>query len=315
MAFAEIIADVEGVRADAYLANKMPDVSRSHLQRLIKEGTITLNSKVCQPSTKLRMNDVLRYDEDALHPRVLPEDIEIHVLYEDDDIIVIDKPAGLVVHPNAHSKSGTLVNALIAHCDDAFGDMLDADERPGIVHRLDKDTSGVLIVAKNLDACEKLKDDFKEHRVHKTYLTLLKGVLSPKDGDIRLPIGRDARNKSRMAVVEQGGKDAWTEYKTIAARQGVSLVKIRLHTGRTHQIRVHCAYMKHPVIGDTVYDKHADDAPVSAPRQMLHAWKITFAHPRTGKKMQFVSPVPADFLEATSILQLSQETQNVLTHK
>ncbi len=295
----------EGLRLDVVLSRLKPDISRNAIQRLIRAGAITVCGEAFSPSRKASAGDVLEYSPEVLQEKIVPEDIPLDILYEDQYILVINKAAGLVVHPNAHEKSGTLVNALLAHCPDVdFQEMMDNDERPGIVHRLDKFTTGVLVVAKNRQASDKLREDFKQHLLRKTYLAIIVGRPEKLSGEIRLPIGRDPVSKSKMCVL-QTGKEAWTEYRTVASRNGVSVVKIRLHTGRTHQIRVHFAAMGNPVLGDMVYGMKPEQEPYHAPRQMLHAWKLAFRHPVSNKSMQFCAPLPPDFLEALATLGIS----------
>ena len=295
----------EGLRLDVVLSRLVPEVSRNALQRLIRAGEITVCGDAFSPSRKASAGDVLEYSPELLQENIAPEDIPLDILYEDQHILVINKAAGLVVHPNAHEKSGTLVNALLAHCPDVdFQEMMDSDERPGIVHRLDKFTTGVLVVAKNRQASDKLREDFKQHLLRKTYLAIIVGRPERLSGEIRLPIGRDPVSKSKMCVL-QTGKEAWTEYRTVASKNGVSVVKVRLHTGRTHQIRVHFAAMGNPVLGDIVYGMKPEQEPYHAPRQMLHAWKLAFRHPVSNKSMQFCAPLPSDFLEALVALGIS----------
>ncbi|MBR6372557.1 MAG: RluA family pseudouridine synthase [Victivallales bacterium] len=295
----------EGLRLDVVLSRLHPEISRNAIQRLIRAGAITVCGEAFSPSRKASVGDVLEYSPDDLQEKIAPEDIPLDILYEDQHILVINKAAGLVVHPNAHEKSGTLVNALLAHCPDVdFQEMMDYDERPGIVHRLDKFTTGVLVVAKNRQASDKLREDFKQHLLRKTYLAIIVGRPEKLSGEIRLPIGRDPVSKSKMCVL-QTGKEAWTEYRAVASKNGVSVVKIRLHTGRTHQIRVHFAAMGNPVLGDIVYGMKPEQEPYHAPRQMLHAWKLSFRHPVSNKSMQFCAPLPPDFLDALATLGIS----------
>lgn len=294
-----------GCRLDVVLAKMLPQLSRNAIQRLIRSGAITVCGANFSPSQKANAGDVIEYPENALADDIVPENADLDVLYEDQHILVLNKAAGMVVHPNAHEKNGTLVNALLAHCtDDGFQEMLDGEERPGIVHRLDKFTSGVLVVAKNRQACEKLRADFKEHSLQKTYLAIVVGRPENLSGDIRLPITRDPQCKTKMCVLPSG-KESWTEYRTVASKNGVSVVKIRLHTGRTHQIRVHFACMGHPVLGDGVYGIKPEKEPYHPPRQMLHAWKLSFRHPISNEKMQFCAPLPQDFLETLAVFGIS----------
>ena len=295
----------EGLRLDVVLSRLLPEISRNAIQRLIRSGEITVCGEGFSPSRKASIGDIIEYSSEILQDKIMPEDIPLDILYEDQHILVINKAAGLVVHPNAHEKCGTLVNALLAHCPDAdFQEMMDNDERPGIVHRLDKFTTGVLVVAKNRQASDRLREDFKQHLMRKTYLAIISGRPKCLSGDIRLPISRDPVSKTKMCVLPNG-KEAWTEYRTVAFKNGISVVKIRLHTGRTHQIRVHFAAMGNPVLGDVVYGMKPELEPYHPPRQMLHAWKLVFRHPVSNKSMQFCAPLPDDFLEALAALGIS----------
>lgn len=295
----------EGLRLDVVLSRRLPEISRNAIQRLIRSGEITVCGEAFSPSRKAGIGDVIEYSSEILLDEIMPEELPLDILYEDKHILVINKAAGLVVHPNAHEKNGTLVNALLAHCPEAdFQNMMDNFERPGIVHRLDKFTTGVLVVAKNRQASDKLRADFKQHLMQKTYLAIIAGRPKCLVGDIRQPIARDPVSKTKMCVMPTG-KEAWTEYRTVASKNGVSVVKIRLHTGRTHQIRVHFAAMGNPVLGDVVYGLKPEQEAYHPQRQMLHAWKLAFRHPDSGKTMRFCAPLPEDFLEALSAVGIS----------
>ena len=283
-----------GMRLDHFMAEMVPRLSRSRLQALIKDGHILLNGAVSRASHTLRVGDTITFDE----PPVIPanaseaEDIALDVLYEDEDVIVINKPPGLVVHPAVGNMTGTVVNALLHHCDELSG--IGGVERPGIVHRLDKETSGCLVAAKNDAAHQALTEQFAGREVTKIYLAIAAGKFPRRDGIVDAPIGRHRVHRQKMAVVREGeGREARTGWRVLAELPAGTLVECTLYTGRTHQIRVHLKHLGHPLLGDTVYGK-----PAAFARQMLHAWKLGFTHPRTGKRIDCVAPVPEDFKAA-----------------
>jgi len=287
-----LIADERDVRLDKYVCQQLPELSRARVQKLIADGHITVNGQLAKPGLKLNTGDRL---EVAIPPtpseQLLPESIPLNILYEDDDLLVVEKPAGLTVHPAPGHTSHTLVNALLSHLPHLadIGDSL----RPGIVHRLDKDTSGLMLVAKNSKAQEHLIGQFKSHSVTKAYMVLVRGRLTPETGVIEANIGRDPRNRKKMAVVE-GGREATTEYKVVKYIGDYTLVEVRLRTGRTHQIRVHLAAIGFPVVGDKVYG-------VRSPflsRQFLHACRLGFSLPSSGEYIEFKSELPADLEQA-----------------
>ncbi len=282
-----------GERLDKWLARQLPGYSRTEIQRWIKEGLVRVNGRASKPGYKLEPGDVVEVDVPAPVPYegVKPEPIPLNVLYEDEDVIVIDKPAGMVVHPAPGHASGTLVNALLYHFPDLEG--IGGVERPGIVHRLDKDTSGLILVAKNSRAHRELQRQFKAREIEKAYLALVEGHLQPKVGRIEAPIGRDKRHRKRMAVV-RGGREAITEYTVIAYYGDYTLVEVRPLTGRTHQIRVHFAFIGHPLAGDTVYGRRKQKLKPWLRRHFLHAHRIRFRLPRTGQWVEFTSPLPED---------------------
>ena len=283
-----------GTRLDRFLANALPEFSRARLQQLIRDGFVTLNKRKVRPRDPVRAGD----DVDLMVPPPdkidnQPEDIPLDVLFEDADLIVIDKPAGLVVHPGAAHREHTLVNALLHHCGRLSG--IGGKERPGIVHRLDKETSGCLVVAKNDETHRGLSAQFAARTVEKIYLALVAGKLRKTSGVIEEKIGRHPKDRQRMSVAPARGRSAKTEYRVLRAGTKISLIECKLHSGRTHQIRVHLHHLGHPVLGDKVYaPKFAKDFP----RQMLHAWKLGFSHPRTGERKLFEAPLPRDFTEA-----------------
>lgn len=295
-----------GMRIDRFLAKQFPEYSRVFFQRKIINGEALYQGEACVPKQGVKPGDEIAVDFSLPSVYELKaQDIPLEVLYEDDDILVINKAPGVVVHPGNGNNEGTLVNALLSYCDNEdFEEMIDEDRRPGIVHRLDKDTSGALIIAKNYETREILKHDFMEHNVRKIYLAIILGEMPQRNGSIDLPIGRHPYNPMKRAVLADGGKEALTDYKTIASANGTSLMKVRIHTGRTHQIRVHFSHFGHPIIGDAVYGGRPRTAPYPATRQMLHAWKLMFKHPRTGLQLKIQAQLPEDFILALSSLGL-----------
>ena len=280
-----------GARLDQFLAAHVPALSRSRLQSLIKDGHATLNGVTVKPGARLRSGDAILVREPPPTPSLTEgEDIALSVIFEDEDLIVIDKPAGLVVHPAAGHHTGTLVNALLHHCKALSG--IGGEQRPGIVHRLDKETSGCLVAAKSDFAHQILARYFASREVTKVYLALAAGRFTNLAGTIEAPIGRHPVQRKKMAVVSRG-RAARTDYRVLADIAGGALVECTLHSGRTHQIRVHLKHLGNPILGDEVYGRRGE-----FPRQMLHAWKLGFAHPRTGAPLHFVAPLPADFLSA-----------------
>lgn len=282
-----------GTRLDHFLASSVSALSRSRLQDLIREGHVTLNGAIVKPGAKLRAGDRVALTEPPPTPMdSQPEAIALDVLFEDDDLIVLNKPAGMVVHPAAGNWEGTIVNALLHHCPALSG--IGGTQRPGIVHRLDKETSGCLVAAKNDVAHQSLARQFAGREVTKIYLALASGKFARLSGSIDAPIGRHPVQRKKMTVVApERGRTARTDYRVLGPCAEGTLVECTLHTGRTHQIRVHLKHLGHPVLGDEVYGKRA-----GFNRQMLHAWKLGFAHPRHGERMNFQAPIPPDFLAA-----------------
>jgi len=286
------VADRSGARLDKYVGEKCPELSRTYAQRLIAGGYITVNDRVAKPSLKLSIGDKLRVVIPPTTPSPLsPEAMPLNIIYEDDDLLVVDKPAGLTVHPAPGHPSHTLVNAILSY----FPNLADVGDslRPGVVHRLDKDTSGVMLVAKNKAAQLNLSDQFKTHSVVKAYLVLVKGHLTPEQGIIEAPMGRDPRNRKRMAVVAEG-REARTEYRVIKYIGNYTLLEVMPETGRTHQIRVHLSAIGYPVVGDKVYG-------VKSPylsRQFMHASRLGFKLPSTGEYVEFKSELPTDLEQA-----------------
>ena len=292
------------IRLDQFLAKRLPEFSRSRLQQLIRDGFVRLNNSASRPRQIVRAGDKIELTEPPLEKvETLPEPIPLETLFEDNDLIVINKPPGLVVHPGAGHREHTLVNALLNHCTTLSG--IGGKERPGIVHRLDKETSGCLVVAKNDTTHRHLSKQFAARTVEKIYLALVAGKLPKTTGVIEEKIGRHPVHRQRMSATTLRGRAAKTEYRAVRSSNRASLIECRLHSGRTHQIRVHLHHLGHPVLGDKVYaPRFAKDFP----RQMLHAWKLGFRHPRTGEWRSFEAPLPDDFAAA---IKLTIESQQV----
>jgi len=285
------------VRLDRFLARELPEHSRSRIQQLIRIGFVRLNGATTRPRQLLRTGDKIEVTEpppEKIETR--PEPIPLDVLFEDNDLIVINKPAGLVVHPGAGHREHTLVNALLSHCPTLSG--IGGKERPGIVHRLDKDTSGCLVVAKNDATHRELSRQFAERIVEKIYLALVAGKLCKQTGVIEEKVGRHPAHRQRMSVASPRGRAAKTEYRVIRTGDKASLIECRLHSGRTHQVRVHLHHLGHPVLGDKVY---ASRLAKDFPRQMLHAWKLGFRHPGSREWKNFEAPLPDDFATAMKL--------------
>jgi 23S rRNA pseudouridine1911/1915/1917 synthase len=285
------VVDKAGTRLDKYVGDKCPELSRTHAQRLIADGNVMVNGSVAKASHKLNVGDRVKIVVPPAPPHPLsPEAIPLSIIYEDDDLLVIDKPAGLAIHPAPGHPSHTLVNAVLSR----LADWPDADSlRPGIVHRLDKDTSGVMMVAKSSLAQANLISQFKSRSVVKAYLVLVKGQLTPESGIIEASIGRDPRHRQRMAVVAEG-RQARTEYQVIKYVGDYTLLEVRPETGRTHQIRVHLKAIGYPVVGDKVYGVKSD----YLSRQFMHACRLGFKLPSTGEYMEFTSELPPDLEQA-----------------
>ncbi len=281
-------------RLDQFLVAQLPSLSRARIQDLIKSAHIQLNGGASKPNARVRLGDTISVEEPPPAPvATLPEAIAIDVLFEDADLIVINKAPDMVVHPAAGNWDGTLVNALLYHCTSLSG--VGGEQRPGIVHRLDKDTSGCLVAAKNDLAHQSLSAQFAGREVSKIYLALAGGHFSQKSGIVNEPIGRHPVDRKKMTVVAKGkqGRASRTDWRVLLEIGKASLVECTLHTGRTHQIRVHLKHLGHPLLGDAVYGRVE-----GYPRQMLHAWRLGFTHPRSGERMNFQSPIPLDFIEA-----------------
>ena len=301
----------KGKRIDKFLNELIEDATRSYIQKIIDNGLVEIQGKkVTKSGNKLKGNEkiIVNIPEDEVLD-LIPEDIPLSILYEDSDIVVINKSPNMVVHPAHGNYSGTLVNALLYHIKDLS--TINGVIRPGIVHRLDKDTSGVIVVAKNDEAHGKLSDMFKEKTLEKTYICIAKGIFKEKQGRIETLIGRDPRDRKKMAVVQENGKNAISNYEVLDESKNHSLVKVRIETGRTHQIRVHMKYLNHPIMGDTIYGNESE----GANRQMLHAYNLKFNHPLKNKLMNMLAPLPEDFKKAAKhvgldISKIESEIEN-----
>jgi 23S rRNA pseudouridine1911/1915/1917 synthase len=295
--------DNNGKRIDSWLAEKLEDMSRTYIKKLIIEGRVLVNDRPVKANYRIRCGDIVKLNIPEPQPlETEPEDISINIIYDDEHIIVIDKPQGMVVHPAAGNRTGTLVNALIHHYGDNLSD-INGVIRPGIVHRLDKDTSGVLLVAKTNAAHRKLVEMFKNHEIKKIYFAIVDGIVAPDKGKIDAPIGRHPVNRKKMAVNTERGRSAVTYFQVVERFNGCTMVKIRLETGRTHQIRVHMAFIGHPVLGDNTYGKKSTNKTLGIDKQLLHAGLIGFRHPVTGAYMEFESRLPEHFRSFLEMLK------------
>lgn len=290
----KIEENLNGMRVDKAISTLLNDeFSRTYITNLFLKNKISINGQFLKPSYKVRIGDQVVVDiEEAKPLEIKKEDIELNIIYEDDDIIVINKEAGMVVHPsNGHYEGGTLVNALLHHCQDLSG--INGVKRPGIVHRIDKDTSGLLVVAKNDYAHNFLASQLKDKTMHREYLALVNGVIKENEAKIIAPIGRDKNDRLKMAVDVVNGKDAMTHIFVMKRYSHYTLIRCLLSTGRTHQIRVHLNYIGYPIEGDKTYGK--GNKTLYDKGQLLHAYKLVLIHPRTKEKMEFVCPIPPYF--------------------
>src|ERR1700736_2863128 len=293
--------DAARLRLDQFLARELPKYSRSRLQQLVRKKFVTPNGPPAPPRDLVRPGDRVEVSEPP--PEKIdnqPEAIPLDVLYDDEDMIVINKLAGLVVHPGAGHREHTLVNALLHHFPKLSG--IGGKERPGIVHRLDKETSGCLVVAKTDEAHRGLSEQFEQRTVEKIYLALVAGRLRNNAGTVEEKIGRHPVHRQKMSISRRRGREAKTEYRVLSSSAEISLVECKLHSGRTHQVRVHLQHLGHPVLGDRIYGKKHTRV---FPRQMLHSWKLGFQHPRTGEWKNFEATLPDDFEEGVKALRPS----------
>lgn len=292
-----------GKRIDKVLTQELQDFSRTQIQNMISKGCVEVNGKVIKASYKIELDDeVIVHVPEIESTDILPEDIPLDVVYEDQDVIVVNKPTGMIVHPSAGIYSGTLVNALLYHCHDLSG--INGVTRPGIVHRIDKETSGLLMVAKNDRAHQSLSEQLQEHTVVRRYYALVHGLIPHEFGRIEAPIGRDVNDRQKMTCTDKNAKEAITNFKVLERFKDMTLVECRLETGRTHQIRVHMQYIGHPVYGDPQYGLRRDDTTYG---QYLHAKILGFVHPRTHEELYFESDLPDFFLEKLEELRKEME--------
>lgn len=286
------VDDDDFQRLDAYLAKQLDETSRSYIQTLIKEKMVTVNQNYVKASYIVNEGDhILVQLPKPKDLEIIPEDIPLDIVYEDEDLVIINKPQDMVVHPAPGNYNGTLVNALLFHIKNLSS--INGIKRPGIVHRLDKDTSGLLIIAKNDKTHKALANDLKDRIVKRVYIALVHGVINNNTGVINAPIGRHPVDRKRMAVTPKNSKEAITNYKVLERYEKYSLVELSLETGRTHQIRVHMSYINHPIVGDPVYSKGKNQ--FNLEKQMLHAFKLGFVHPRSGEYMEFTTDLPEYF--------------------
>ncbi len=294
--------EYKSTRIDLVLSLQLEEVSRSFIQKLLEKGAVSVNGSVCS-SKKYKVSEGDRIEITVPEPEMLnveAENIPLDIIYEDDDVLVVNKPRGMVVHPAVGNESGTLVNACLYHCKDRLSS-INGVIRPGIVHRIDKDTSGLLMIAKNDMAHESLSKQLAEHSITRRYEALVFHNIKEDEGTVDAPIGRDPNNRLRQAVTNQNSKRAVTHWKVLERFGSCTLIEARLETGRTHQIRVHMAYIKHPLVGDFVYGPKKQ--PFNVEGQLLHAKILGFVHPRTGEYMEFEVPRPAVFEEVLDKLK------------
>ena len=296
----KLVADIENMRLDMYIAQKNDKLSRSMIQKLIEDGEILVNGQTKKISYKVHTGDEIEINiPEPKETNIKPQNIPVEVIYEDSDIIVVNKPKGMVVHPANGNPDGTLVNAILALCKDNLSG-IGGEIRPGIVHRLDKDTSGLLIIAKNDLAHKNISEQIKNRQVKKIYIALVKGNVAEDEATIDMPIGRSTKDRKKMAV-RKDGKTAITHFKVLKRYNKYTLLEIKIDTGRTHQIRVHMAEIGHPVVGDMVYSSGKNEFGIEG--QMLHAKSLDFRHPVTGKAMHLEADVPQYFVDVLNKLK------------
>lgn len=285
-------ADIEheDQRIDRYLTEMLPEQSRSFFQKLIRDGFVIVNHIIVKVNYRLKTGDLIEIDiPDAVPTEIVPENIPLDILYEDDDLLIVNKPKGMVVHPAVGHSRGTLVNAIMYHCQGNLSG-INGEIRPGIVHRIDKDTTGSLIICKNDEAHRNIAEQIKEHSVTRRYVGVVAGTFSEESGTVEGAIGRHPNDRKRMTINEKNGKPAVTHYRVLQTLKGASFMEFELETGRTHQIRVHMASISHPLLGDTVYGNSKN--PYKLQGQALHARTIGFIHPTTGEYIEVSAPIP-----------------------
>ncbi|QSV64196.1 MAG: RluA family pseudouridine synthase [Dolichospermum sp. DL01] len=291
-------------RLDRYLSQELSDLSRSRIQQLIEQGHVQINNLICtSKKINLKTGDLITLEIPTVQPlAIIAENIPLDILYEDDELIIINKPAGLVVHPAPGHPDGTLVNAILAHCPNLPG--IGGVQRPGIVHRLDKDTTGAIVIAKTDLAYQHLQAQLQAKTARREYLGLIYGVPKTETGSIDLPIGRNPQDRKRMAIVsiEDGGRNAVTNWRVKERFGNYTLIHFQLETGRTHQIRVHSAKMGHPLVGDPIYSS-GHSLGVNLPGQALHAWKLQLQHPVSGNLVEVTAPLPRSFATLLEVLR------------
>lgn len=299
----DVLESQGGIRIDKFLAEELPELSRSYIQKLIKEEEITVNGKAIKSNYKVNADDLVVINQPELkEPDILAEDIPLDILYEDSDLLIVNKPKGMVVHPSAGHYSGTLVNALMHYCkDDLSG--INGVMRPGIVHRIDMDTTGSLLVCKNDFAHQNLAEQLKEHSIRRVYHAIVHGVIKDDEGTIDAPIGRHPIDRKKMSINHKNGKEAVTHYKVIQRFRNYTYIQCQLETGRTHQIRVHMASLHHPLLGDSVYGPAK--CPYKLQGQTLHAKILGIEHPRTGEYVEADAPLPEYFMALLKKLENS----------
>ena len=298
----EVQFEQEGERLDKFLSTIYPDFSRAFFQKLIKNQKVWVNDQNQKASFPVHTDDLVKIEiPDAVETTIVPEDIPLDILYEDQDLLIVNKPKGMVVHPSAGHYTGTLVNAIMYHCKDSLSG-INGEIRPGIVHRIDMDTTGSLIVCKNDEAHVDIAQQIKEHSVNRIYVGIVCGNVKEDEGTIEGPIGRHPVERKKMAINEKNGKPAVTHYKVLERFGNYTYMQFKLETGRTHQIRVHMASIGHPLLGDSLYSSNRS-AFKNLQGQTLHAQTIGFIHPRTGEYIEFSAPLPEYFEKLLSILQ------------
>ena len=292
----------ENCRLDKYLADKNNKLSRAIIQKMIAEEKILVNGKKTKNSYKVNFGDIVTIED--INPKedftLKPQKMELDIIFEDNDIVVVNKEKGIVVHPGNGNPDGTLANAILERCKDSLSG-IGGTIRPGIVHRIDKDTSGLVIIAKNDNAHINISKQIQERKVTKTYIALVRGVIKENEATINMPIGRSTQDRKKMAVTKKG-KEAITHFKVLNRYDGFTLLELKIETGRTHQIRVHMAQIGFPIVGDTVYSNGKN--PFNVTGQMLHAAKLKFVHPTTNKKVEFEAPLPEYFVNILNKLEM-----------